>query len=170
MALAGTRKISLSEIEQKINVNRRIGKKASIDELEAFAQEAIERIRSRTLDGEDINGRSFAQYSESYAKQKGVSRNSVDLFLEGDMLESLDYEIDEDKGTVTIKVLGDLQVKKGYNHHVGDRLPKRSWFGLTPREADEIASTVESTTEQSGVTLADIQSAISAIGLDILDE
>jgi hypothetical protein len=166
MALAGQRKISLSQMEQKINVTRRLGRKPTLDELEFFAQEAIERINDRTLNGEDINGSSFTPYSEDYAEKKGVGINDVDLFLDGDMLSSLDYEIDERSGTVTIKVLGDLQVKKGYNHHVGDTLPKRSWFGVTTDETELLIAQLDTEITES-TTLSDLFAAVESLGLDV---
>ena len=168
--LAGQTKISLDEIRQTINLNRRLGRKLSIEELEAFALEAIELINQRTLSNETVYGGSFANYSKVYADKKGVSQNAVDLFLNGDMLDSLDYEIDEDAGTVEIKVLGDLQIKKGYNHHVGDTLPRRPWFGITTEETNSIAEALisdEVEVQEERITLADIARAVSSIGLDV---
>jgi hypothetical protein len=168
MALAGKRKISLSEMSQEINLERRLGREPTEDELEVFAQMAIERINQRTLDGETVNGGSFAPYSEEYADKKGVSKDSVDLFLEGDMLDSLSYEISD--SNVKIYVDGDLQVKKGYNHHVGDTLKKRPWFGITPNEVGEIISSLPESDDNQAttrrLTLADLEAAVRLIDFE----
>ena len=144
-------------------------RKPTLDELEAFAEEAIDLINQRTLNGLDLNRSRFQLYSKEYADKKGFSRNSVDLFLEGDMLDSLDYEINENNGSVKI-FLAQSEVPKGYNHHKGDTLPRRSWFGLTPQETTNLTAAVDrGVEEESRVTLADIESAIASISLD-LDE
>lgn len=163
----------MDELRQTINLRNRLGRKPTIDELEAFAQEAIEEINQRTLDGTTVDGGSFVPYSEDYAEKKGVSRNSVDLFLEGDMLNNLTYDIDPDRGVVEILLTGE-EAAKGYNHHVGDTLPRRRWFGLTPDEVESIANQVaedvdsddtQATTRQqdAGITLADLQAAVSQL-------
>jgi hypothetical protein len=155
-------------MSQEINLANRLGREPTEEELEVFAQMAIERINQRTLDGEAVNGGTFVPYSESYAEKKGVSRDSVDLFLEGDLLDSLDYEIIDEK--IRIFVNGDLHVKKGYNHHVGDTLPRRPWFGITPDEVDELISVlpeVDDEPEQtSRFTLADLEAAVRLIDFE----
>ena len=133
---------------------------------------AIEQINQRTLSNESVNGGSFANYSPKYAEKKGVSVDAVDLFLEGDMLDSLDYEINEDRGTVKIFVNGDLQKKKGYNHHVGDTLPRRSWFGVTPSEVESLVGEIDAGDEAPAqtserITLADLREAASSILFDL---
>jgi hypothetical protein len=147
-----------------------LGRKPTLEELEAFALGAIEQINQRTLDGQTVSGGRFAPYSESYAEKKGVSRSSVDLFLEGDMLGSLDYELDESKGTVNILLEGD-EAAKGYNHHVGDTLPRRPWFGLVPGEVEAIAEAIIEAQgegeEDEGITLGDLMEAISQVDFEV---
>jgi hypothetical protein len=173
MGLAGKRKISLAEMSQQINLARRLGRTPTPEELEMFAEMAIERINQRTLDGQTVNGGSFAPYSEKYAEAKGVSRNSVDLFLDGDMLDSLDYDINEDTGTVTILINNDEVLPRAYNHHVGDTLPRRPWFGITPDEVEELTALIpeesdetETTSREQRITLADLLNAVNQIDFE----
>jgi hypothetical protein len=58
-------------------------------EREVFGEAVVEFIRQRTLSGLDKNNRKFAKYTKEYAERKGVSRDDVDLFLDGEMLENL---------------------------------------------------------------------------------
>ena len=58
-------------------------------ERELLGEAVLEFIRLRTLSGKDKNNRSLPKYSADYAKAKGVSRESVDLFLSGELLESM---------------------------------------------------------------------------------
>ena len=161
-------------MSQKINLKTRLGRKPTIAELEAFAEIAIERINQRTLDGITVNGGSFTPYSESYADKKGVSRDSVDLFLDGDMLGSLAHVVDPGAGTVEIFVNGDLEIKKGFNHHTGDTLPKRPWFGVTTQEVNSIVADFEDQrdeAEQEGqssrITINDLIKASNLIDFDV---
>ena len=165
----------MSEMSQTINLKNRLGRKPTIEELEAFGEQAIELINQRTLSNQQVGGGRFQAYSKEYAAKKGVSRNSVDLFLDGDMLGALDYEINERSGTVKI-LLQDSEVPKGYNHHKGDTLPKRPWFGLTPDETTSLValSEIEETQEIEGpterrTTLQDIERALSLIDLEFID-
>jgi hypothetical protein len=158
-------------MKQTINLKNRLGRKPTLEELIEFGEAAIEQINARTLSGETVNGSSFAPYSEDYAKQKGVSRNSVDLFLDGDMLGALDFDVDDERGVVEIKVVGDLEVKKGYNHHVGDTLPKRPWFGITTDEVNSLIANFADEAEESEstperITLGDILQAVSSLEFD----
>lgn len=151
-------------MSQKINLNRYL-KDATEAEKTLFAELAVETINSRTLDGDTIHGGSFKRYSPEYADKKGVSRDSVDLFLEGDMLDSVEA-FPEDK-FLNIRIGGDsVETAKGYNHQVGDTLPKRPWFGLTTTEAREIANQIKSRRTQQTTTLADIRSALALLGIE----
>lgn len=120
-----------------------LGRNPSDNELESFATEAINYMIERTQSGHDIKGDKFKAYTEDYADKKGVSRGDVDLTLFGDMLSSIvsDFQGDE----VIIQMAGDLEIKKAYNHNVGDTLPKRTFFGLTRDEAKNIAEKIRGT-------------------------
>lgn len=165
--LVGNTTISLDELSQEIDLTRYVDGELTDEAKETFALAAIERINQRTLDGNNIHGRKFKKYSKDYAAKKGVSRDSVDMFLEGDMLNSLDYEL-TDNG-VKIKI-GESETPKAFNHQTGDTLPKRQFFGLIGQEVRDIASELDSIVQDQeetdgGFTLADLTAAIQQLGL-----
>ena len=104
----------------------------------------------RTLDGNDIDGVQFEKYSKAYAKKKGVPDDSVDLFLNGDMLPSISKVDNKQRNIAKIAVKGKTNNLASYNHNTGDTLPKRTHFGLTESEADEIAQKVLTAREVKG--------------------
>lgn len=168
--LAGKKIISVDEMSQEIDLKRYLGRAPTASEKRLFAEIAIEQINNRTLDGKTINGGKFKKYSKKYAEFKGVTRDSVDLFLEGDMLDSLDAE--ENGNKVKILIDNDLETKKGYNHHMGDTLPKRPWFGITTDEARAIANTIKEDVqvqEKKSFTLSDLQDALKVLGLEQIE-
>lgn len=167
--LAGKKTISVDEMSQEVDLKRYLGRTPTTEEKMLFAELAIEQINQRTLDGKTIHGGKFKKYSKTYADLKGVSRDSVDLFLEGNMLNSLAAQ-ETSKG-VKIVIDDDLDTKKGYNHHIGETLPKRPWFGLTTDEVRSLAEQVKQPTQQQeqGFTLADLQAALAQIGLEQVD-
>lgn len=129
-------KYSLNGISQEIDLSEVLGRNPSEVEARQFIDDAINLIIERTQSGEDINGKAFKPYSPEYADKKGVSRNSVDLTLLGDMLAGINGEAD---GATVKLFIDDDQVPKAYNHLVGDTLPKRTFFGLTKPEIETIA-------------------------------
>lgn len=66
--------------------------------------EVIDRIKTRTRAGLDVNGELFVDYSPGYAKQReayGRGTAVVDLTVSGDMLNNL-VVLDADKRSVTV--------------------------------------------------------------------
>lgn len=186
--LAGKKTISLDEISQEINLRKYLGKKPTQDELDLFADVAVEVINDRTLDGKTIHGTKFKKYSKEYAAFKGVSRSSVDLFLDGDMLDAIKASGSEDDGIVKIKVDGkDVDTKKAFNHQTGDTLPKRQFFGVTTSEARDIADAMKESIDlvndnqeqliASGakkktakqVSLAELELALEQLGIEQIE-
>lgn len=168
--LAGKKTISVDEMSQEVDLKRYLGRAPTTEEKMLFAELAIEQINQRTLDGKTIHGGKFKKYSKTYADLKGVSRDSVDLFLEGNMLDSVVTDFD-DSNRVKIFINDDLNTAKGFNHHIGDTLPKRPWFGLTTDEVRSLSEQVKQPTQQQeqGFTLADLQAALAQIGLEQVD-
>ena len=119
-----------------------LGKTPTEKQKEIFRELAIEKIVSRTLGGDDINGVQFEEYSEAYAKKKGVTKDSVDLFLNGDLLPSIDEVKTRQGNMVKIAVKGKTNNLVSFNHNVGDTLPERRFFGLTQEDAEELADRV----------------------------
>jgi hypothetical protein len=125
-------------MSQEVDLSELLGRAPKPVELAAFEEQAVETIIQRTQSGDDRNGRPFTPYSPEYAEEKGSS--DVDLTLMGDML--LGVKTRRTMNGVEIYLESD-QVPKGYNHQVGDTLPKREWFGLTEDEARSIANRVK---------------------------
>jgi len=133
--------ISLDEVEQVIDLGELLGRAPSSIEAREFSEIAINKVIERTQSGKDRNGKDFTAYSEDYADAKGVSPNDVDLTLMGDMLLSIDAEV---QGNSVRMFIGgaDVETKKAFNHHTGDTLPARPFFGLSEKEARDIAEAV----------------------------
>ena len=122
-------KYSKKEVSQKFNLKKILGYEPSERQKEAFFKLAVDKMVQRTADGKDINGSKFTQYSKAYAQEKGVSRGSVDLILEGDMLDS-NVKESKQKNMLKIKVKEGVETLKSFNHNTGDTLPKRTYFGF----------------------------------------
>ena len=170
---AGSLNITLDEISQEVDLKNYLGRKPTASEKVAFAELAIDRINNRTLDGETVNGGKFKRYSKSYAEFKGVTRDSVDMFLDGDMLEAIGRRTSKEKAnTVFIQIEKGLQTKKAFNHNTGDTLPKREFFGLTEEEARSIADEIKEspTQEQStSITFDALRSAIESLDIEQIE-
>ena len=95
----------------------------------------IKKLTDRTLGGKKLTGGKFKKYSKAYAAKKGS--NQVNLKLFGDMLQSVDLE---DVGLKDLKISFDSESEKpkAFNHHTGDTLPQRAWFGIQKKELKEI--------------------------------
>lgn len=170
--LIGKRIINKNKSEQKINLRNLLGRKPTSEEKVLFAELAIERINNRTLDGKDVNGKKFTKYSKDYAAKKGVTRSAVDLFLDGDMLDSIDL-LAETRDTVVIGIDGGVDALKSDNHNNGVTLPKREFFGITKKEAESIAKdiTVDASDNQEGggFSLTDLRSALALLDIEQVD-
>lgn len=66
------------------------------------------------------------ELSEAYARQEGKSFANLDR--EGDMLQTLKFNIDTEDGIITLGIFDEDQTPKAYNHNVGDTLPKRQFI------------------------------------------
>ena len=108
--------------------------------MDKFVEKAIDTINKRTVvKSLDFEGSKFTKYSPEYAKSKGSKK--VNMIKDNYMLASI--EEGETTQTNTLKVkLGDDQTLKGYNHMVGDTLPRRSFFGLSEKEKSKIVSDI----------------------------
>lgn len=165
---------SLGEVSQTIDLREYLNGNTPTEEQKAlFAELAIEQINTRTLDGKTINGGNFKKYSKAYADKKGVTRDSVDLFLEGDMLDSITRNrSQEDENSLFIEI-GEGETQKAFNHNTGDTLPKREFFGITAQEADRIGRSIinrsgerrAANASEEGFTLSELAQALQTLGL-----
>ena len=109
----------------------------------------IDAIISRTRDqGRPLTGGKFADYSEAYAKKKGVGVSDVDLTLFGDMLDSLSVTGISGK-KIRIESDDPFQTPKMFNHNTGDTLPKREFFGILSTELENIKDSMRERIETS---------------------
>jgi hypothetical protein len=148
--LAVKRTLSESSVKLRVNIKELLDGKNLPDDpdiVEAIAQKAIDIIVERTQDGVSLSGRPFKKYSDSYQKSvsfKAFGKSSTpNLTLSGDMLDLLEL-IDTTRNTFEIGWTDDLEIKKAYNHNVGDTVPKREFFGLQKQELDELREFAES--------------------------
>ena len=160
--------VSLSEMSQEIDLKSYLGRKPTASEKRAFAALAVDTIENRTLDGNTINGGKFRPYTAEYADRKGVTRDSVDLFLDGDMLESIGRRTSKERvNTVFIQMEKGLETQKGFNHNTGDTVPRREFFGITDEEARRIAQEIkEEQEERSGLSLAELAAALALLDIE----
>lgn len=115
----------------------------------------VEYIRVRTLSGKDKNNRKFPKYTADYAKEKGVSRESVDLFLDGELLENLKV-LSHKKGEVIIgydkedealngKAEGNILGTYGQSEPIPGK--KRDFLGITKGDLKGVLSEFETQDE-----------------------
>ena len=143
--------ITKKKTQQKINLRELLGHAPSDEQKKLFTEMAIERINERTLNRTDINNRKFTKYSKEYASKKGVTRNSVDLFLEGDMLSSI-QPLEETRDTVVFGIDSseEKQLLKSHGHNKGGgNLPQREFFGITEKEAKKIVKNLPKSDEET---------------------
>ena len=122
------------DIEKDMGIDFPLAEDAKREIGLAIIEKIIERTRNKK---QSLNGGSFTNYSEAYAKKKGVNVTDVNLTLFGDMLNSLSItQIIGNK----IKIESDdrFQTPKIFNHDTGDTLPKRQFFGVLNSELNEI--------------------------------
>jgi len=142
--MAGISKIKLEkkEVSQSFNLKSILGYEPSPKQKEMFGDLVSDYIVDRTLSGNDINDRRFTKYKPEYADQKGVTRDSVNMTLTGDMLESIQDETDAN--VIKVKVGSGVDTLKAYNHNTGDTLPKRTFFGVkSEKQIGNIISQVD---------------------------
>ena len=109
-----------------------------------MALEQIARIKLRTAEGVDVNGKAFDDYSAKWAevrKKKGLQTDVVDLFFEGRMLAAMDYQV-TDFGEVEIYFTDALQGAKAHGHTNGsDRVPQREFFAISEEDQEQMQLT-----------------------------
>lgn len=168
----GTMTVSLAELSQEINLKDYLGRAPTSKEKRLFADLAVDTIENRSLDGRNINGKKFKKYTAEYAEFKGVTRDSVDMFLDGDMLNSMKRDKKkEDADTVFIHLDDSLETKKGYNHMTrksrANPLPKREFFGLNDDEARTISKEIrDAKVDRKRTNLADLRAALSLLDIE----
>ena len=136
-------KVKNKTVSQVLDVAKIFGiKKADESLKQAVAQWAIEKIRDRTRSGKDAFGNSMGKYSESYknsdAFKAAGKTNRVDLYLTGEMLETIDV-ISSKGNEIEIGWNDDTNNGKAYGHQTGfdghpfldGEVDPRPFFGIT---------------------------------------
>ena len=98
-----------------------------------LAKELRKHIIDRTKQGNDANGASFAPYSKNYKDselfQTMKSSTAVNLTLFGEMLNAIEFDINED--SVELFFDDEENAAKAHGHNNGSKiLPKREFFKL----------------------------------------
>lgn len=186
MAVIPGLKLSEDGVTQTIDLADFLPETAASDPViqEAFTQAVIDKITSRTADGKDAFGATFAGYSESYKDSlafKAFGKSSkVDMELTGVMLASIDL-VDQSGTKVQIGITNEA-ASRAYGHMTGmdghptldGVTPKRKFFGVTKEDIAEIADALRpdlSTNSSDDARLMDIlQARLLAGQLDVRPE
>lgn len=106
---------------------------------------AMTRIKSRTVEGEDVDGTPFKPYSPKYAmfrQEHGHPTNKVNLTFTGSMLSSMTFDPDADK--VTLYFLNTTDEHGGRNPLKAFFLnQERRFFALSRKDIEDIVDIVE---------------------------
>lgn len=118
------------------------------EQREAIAAEIISHVRTRTLSGKDMNGKSFKGYSKGYMRStdfKAASKSKqVNLRLSGDMLAYMEL-VKNQKGKLVIGYGDDNpQAGKAEGNHIGsygktaNSKNARPFLGIDPKTLSSI--------------------------------
>lgn len=135
-------RLSQEEVSQTIDLDELFDGFNGSESLKAeIGQAIVDRIVDRTESGKGNNGKNLKRpYSESYSNSAdferfGKSPSRVNMTLRGNMLDSIDAEV---QGNSIVVAVGDGEAPKSFNHMTGDTVPKRPFFGVNKRELNEI--------------------------------
>ena len=110
---------------------------------QAVGQAIIDRIRERTADNIDKDGKRFPNYSQEYADSiefaaYGKSKSDPNLKQTGDMLGLMDI-IEEKKNKIVIGWTDSEQAAKAHGHITGNVGVVRDFLGLPEKDLKQIA-------------------------------
>ncbi len=146
-------KVNKNNVEQTINLKDEFGIDFSGRRplRELIGQAIIDKIRSRTADGQGMRfGRGGSgtpvklksPYSKEYSKSLefrafGKSRSKVNMSLTGDMMGLMDIK-KQTGNTLTVGWDEKEENNKAFNHMSGDTVPTRPFFGVSKVELQDI--------------------------------
>lgn len=136
----------MAEVQQK----KRISLPNDLDSTERLkvGRTIIRYILERTEEGLDVNGKKFANYSDSYSqsldfKIAGKSQNHPNLRLTGDMLGAGFQVLEHGPGYVTIGFeAGTKENDKAAWAQASDNGPSRRFVGIDERVVDIIVAEI----------------------------
>lgn len=95
------------------------------------------RIKVRTGQGKDVKLKPFAPYSDSYKAfraKKGRQTSPVNLQFTGRMLAGV-FARTVSPTEARVGIGSAIEQRKGIIHQLGlGKMPKREWFGVSPRD------------------------------------
>lgn len=164
-------KLTKNEIKQRFNLKKLLGYSPSQQQKELFYELAVDKMVQRTASGKDINNENFKPYTKEYAAKKGVSRNSVDLILTGDMLNSIEKDAPGDFVDIQIasnetgKAHGNIT--GSYGKPSGSKAKARDFFGFKNEEdLQDILTNVDAAKDREPATGSSLTSqAIDLVAL-----
>ena len=140
--------VSSGAVYQKVDLSEVFGVDFSGNEplKIVICQTIIDYMRERTSKGKDYNGQAFAPYSESYKESdeyEAYGKSSrVNMKLTGDMLASLDFQLEGNTATFLFddpeeeaKAFGHMTGMEGHKFLEG-KTPAREFFGITRSEIE----------------------------------
>lgn len=173
-------KLTKNEIKQRFNLKKLLGYTPNDRQKELFYELAVDKMVQRTASGKDVKNENFKPYTKDYAAKKGVSRNSVDLILTGDMLNGFENE-KTDRNNVEISIKESETGKAhgnitgSYGKSSGSKSKARDFFGFR-NESDllDIITRVDGAREQeevsgasvSGIDLVAIRQAVREVEVE----
>lgn len=166
--------ISQSKMELEVDLDEMFGTKVPNDQAlrEQIGQAIINKIVDRTQSNTSLLGGNFKAYSGQYKSSLEFDvwgkTNDVTLTLTGDMLGTLDIKA-QSRGALRIGWRDKTQNAKAFNHHTGDTLPRRPFFGLMDKEIKEIRDEFKPQIEQAQPTRT-VRLGDLVQGLNRLDE
>jgi hypothetical protein len=171
------RTITKSEIYQEFNLKELLGESPTTRQMQVFYELAVDKMVDRTVSNQDVKGKQFPDYEPKYADFKGVPKNSVDLVLSGDMLDSFTDSIDGDIVRISVdegqagKAHGNIT--GSYGKPVGVPEKERDFFGfVNKRDLDSIINIVKEIAPQDEddepfeIDLADLRTAVEDVFID----
>ena len=99
---------------QEVDLSQYIEGDLTEKQKKKFADLAVDEIRSRTLQGFDVNGKKFKKYSKKYASMKGVGVNDVNLFLDGKMLNGIGRRKSKEKKSILYRIINNPEYIKQF--------------------------------------------------------
>ncbi len=150
MALAGERTTQENLIRQRIDLSEFFDETLSADIKEEIGQAFIDRIVERSEKGRDVNGSPLRAYSKEYKESEdfqrfGKSASKRNMTLTGDMLESIDIDINGN--SLDVEITDSFQAAKAHGNITGKNgewKVKRDFFGVTNAEVRKIAREIRS--------------------------
>lgn len=138
------KKLAGNDPKLRIDLKELFGENIPDSQLfrQSFGQAVLDKIRERTEENKDVEGKRFRNYSKAYAESiefaaYGKSKSDPNLQLTGDMMAFMDV-IDEGEGFIEIGWADSEEAAKAHGHITGNVGVKRDFFGLRPSEVRDL--------------------------------